>query len=316
MKITVLDRASMGLDLSFDELNALGDLEIFETTAPDELYERCAESDVLVFNKIKITRDLMEKCHNLKLLCVFATGYDNIDIVAAREFGIAACNVPAYSTDSVTLCTVANVLYLFTHLKEYNDHVVSGRYGAEGKANALTPVYHEISGKTWGIIGYGNIGKSVAKVSKALGANVIVNKRTPVDEAECVDLKTLCENSDIITVHCPLNNETRGLINEEMIALMKPSVVLVNEARGAVTDEEAVAEAILSGKIAAFGSDVFSAEPFDEKHPMHKIMGRKNVCLTPHCAWGAFEARERCLRIICDNIKAYNEGKIQNRVDI
>jgi glycerate dehydrogenase len=316
MKITVLDRASMGCDISFDELKKLGDTEIFESTGTEELYGRCAESDVLVFNKVKITRDLMEKCRNLKLLCVFATGYDNIDVTAAKERGIAVCNVPAYSTDSVTLCTVANVLYLFTHLREYNEHVVSGKYVAEGKANALTPVYHEIAGKTWGIIGYGNIGKSVAKVAKALGANVIVCKRTPTDEAVCVDLKTLCEKSDIITIHCPLNIETRGLISKEMIAIMKPSVLIVNEARGAVTDEEAIAEAIINGSIAAFGSDVFSSEPFDENHPMHRIMGLKNVCLTPHCAWGAFEARERCLRIICDNIKAYIDGKIQNRVDI
>ena len=275
MKITVLDRASMGTDLSFSSLEQLGNVEIFEATTNDQIYERCAESDVLVFNKVKITRDLMQKCRNLKLLCVFATGYDNIDIAAARDFGIAACNVPAYSTDSVTLCTIANVLYLYTHLKEYNEHVISGKYTEEGKANALTPIYHEISGKTWGIVGYGNIGKSVAKVAKALGANVIVNKRTPVDDAECVDIKTLCQNSDIITVHCPLNDETRGLINKKMIDLMKPSAIVVNEARGAVIDENAIAEAIIDKKIAAFGSDVFSTEPFDSLLIVHGAHSRQ-----------------------------------------
>jgi glycerate dehydrogenase len=270
----------------------------------------------LIFNKVKITENVMKNCRNLKLLCVFATGFDNIDIAAAKKYGIAACNVPAYSTDSVTLCTVANVLSLYTHLREYNEHVTSGKYSAEGKANALVPVYHEIAGKTWGIIGYGNIGKSVAKVAKALGANVIVNKKHPIDEVECVDVETLCRRSDIITVHCPLNDETRGLIGRDMINVMKSEVIIVNEARGAVLDEDAIADAILNGKIAAFGSDVFSTEPFQSNHPMHKIMGLKNVCLTPHCAWGAFEARERCLQIICDNIKAFFDGKLQNRVDI
>ena len=316
MKITVLDRASMGDDLSFAPLYELGEVTVFDNTAKTELSERIADSDVIVLNKIKIDADTLKGAEKLKLICVFATGYDNIDVLAARENGVAVCNVPAYSTDSVCLFTVAKVLSLYSHLGEYREYVRVGKYSESGSANCLTPVYHEIKGKTWGIIGFGNIGRAVACVAEALGARVIVNKRTPVDGYECVDVDTLCKQSDIITVHCPLTDATRGMINDDRIALMKPSVVLVNEARGAVLDESAVTRAVLEGRIAAFGCDVYSQEPFDKKHPYTAIMSLSNVCLTPHAAWGAYEARERCLNVICDNIKSFVDGKTLNRVDI
>ena len=316
MKIKVLDRASMGLDLSFACLEAIGDVEIYDNTSPEELITRVADAEALVLNKIKINDEVMAAAKQLRLVCVFATGYDNIDVAAARARGIAVCNVPAYSTDSVALFTVTNALTLFTHLKEYTEYVSSGKYSASGRANCLTPVYREMTGKVWGIVGFGNIGRAVARVAEALGARVIVNKRTPVNDYECVDIDTLCKESDIITIHCPLNSETRGLIGAERIALMKPTVILVNEARGAVTDEIAVANAVKSGRIAAFGSDVYSEEPFPADHPFAEISSLPNVCLTPHAAWGAYEARERCLRVICSNINSFIEGKIQNRVDI
>lgn len=315
MKITVLDRASMGCDLSFAPLSELGEVTIYENTTPEELRKRVSEAEVLVLNKVKITEEIFERAKALKLICVFATGFDNIDIVCARKKGIAVCNVPAYSTDSVALFTVANVLALYSHLFEYRDYVSSGEYSESGRANRLTPVYRELRGKTWGIIGFGNIGRAVARVAESFGAKVIVNKRVPIDDYECVDIDTLCKSSDIITVHCPLNDETRGLISAERIALMKGSVVLVNEARGAVLDESAVAEAVLEGRIGAFGCDVYSKEPFDKKHPYTEIASLPNVCLTPHSAWGAYEARERCLGVICNNIKSFIRGENLNRVD-
>lgn len=316
MKIKILDRSAMGLDLSFEKLSKFGELEIYDTTSAEELCERASDAEILVINKIKITEEVLRKAKALKLICVFATGYDNINLEVAKELGIAVCNVPAYSTDSVTLFTVSNVLYLFSHLAEYKNHVSSGKYTNEGKANAITPVYHELRGKTWGIIGFGNIGKSVAKVAEAFGCNIIVNKRTPIDNFRCVDIDTLCRESDIITIHCPLNEATRNLINKDRIDMMKESVIIVNEARGAVTDEEAIASAVVEGKIAGFGSDVYSTEPFKKDHPFTKIMGLNNVCLTPHSAWGAIEARERCLNVICNNINDFMQNKITNRVDI
>ncbi len=316
MNIVVLDRAAMGMDLTFSDLEKMGKLTVYESTAPDEICERISDADIVILNKVKITESVLKSADGLKLICVFATGYDNIDINAARERGVGVCNVPAYSTDSVALFTVANVLYLYSHLGEYRAHVASGRYTECGKANCLVPVYHELRGKTWGIVGFGNIGRAVAKVAEAFGAEIIVNKRTPISEYKCVDIDTLCKCSDIITVHCPLNNETRGLIDKDRIALMKDSVVLVNEARGAVLDEGAVADAVANGKIGAFGCDVYSKEPYDEDHPFAKIASLDNVCLTPHAAWGAYEARVRCLKVICDNISCFINGKIQNRVDI
>ena len=316
MKIKVLDRAALGEDTPLDVLYQLGDVEVFDRTSPEELSARCDDADVIVINKIKVTGDVIRSSSSLKLICVFATGYDNIDIATARECGVAVCNVPGYSTDSVALFTMATTLSLLTRLNEYRACVASGEYTASGVPNKLTPVYHELAGKTWGIVGYGNIGSAVARAAEAMGAHIIVNKRTPVDGCRCVDIDTLCKESDIITLHCPLNDATRELINEERIGLMKPGVILVNEARGAVVSETAVAQAVESGKIAAFGCDVYSTEPFPSDHPSNNIKSLPNVILTPHAAWGAYEARARCMGIIAENIGAFVDGKIKNRVDI
>lgn len=314
MKIIILDRIAMGLDTSFDELYKLGEVTVYDSTSPEELLKRSIDADVLVFNKVKITREAIENSKKLKLLCVFATGYDNIDLEAAKEHNIAVCNVPGYSTESVTLFTVATVTALASKLFEYSDFVRCGEYSESNSANRLTPVYHEISGKTWGIIGCGNIGTSVANVAKALGAKVIVNKRTPVSDFECVDIDTLCRESDVITIHCPLNDSTRSLINKERISIMKKSVILVNEARGAVLSEKDVAEALLEGRIAGFGADVYSEEPFRSSHPFYAIKNLPNVILTPHAAWGSYEARSRCVAIISENIKSFFDNKVKNRI--
>lgn len=315
MKIVILDRASIGFDTPISVLSRFGEVVCYDSSSPEEAKERSADADVIIINKIKVTREIMESSDSLKLVCVFATGFDNVDIAAAREKGIAVCNVPGYSTDSVVLFTVSKVLALCSHLFEYNGFVKSGEYSASGVPNRLTPVYHELSGKTWGIIGYGNIGRAVGRVAEALGAKVIVNKRTPSDDATCVDIDTLCRESDIITVHCPLNDHSRALINEHRLSIMKPGVILVNEARGAVLDEAAVTKAIKEKKIAAFGCDVYSTEPFGKDHPYNDIMHMPNVILTPHAAWGSYEARERCINIIADNIDSFISRKILNRVD-
>lgn len=316
MKIAVLDRFSLGEDTPFDCLYNLGEVVIYNSTSPCEIVDRLSDVDVVILNKIKMTADVIYSAKNLKLICVFATGFDNIDLDAARKTGVAVCNVPAYSTDSVALFTVATVLSLVTHLNEYRDFVSSGKYTLSGVPNRLVPVYHELNGKTWGIIGYGNIGKAVGNIATAFGAKLVVNKRTPIDGVRCVDIDTLCKESDIITVHCPLNEKTRCLINEERLALMKPDVVLVNEARGAVLSEDAVANALIQGKIGAFGCDVYSSEPFDMDHPYNKIMHLNNCILTPHAAWGSYESRVRCINIIAENIKSFFDGKMLNRVDI
>ena len=316
MKIVILDRLSLGADTPFDCLYPLGEVVVYDSTAEEEICERCDGADVAIINKIKFKESVLSRCKTLRLICVFATGFDNVDLEAARHHGIAVCNVPGYSTDSVAQFTVATVLSLISHLREYNEFVISGEYTASGVPNRLVPVYHELAGKTWGIIGLGNIGMRVMAVAEAFGAKVIYSRHTQCDDKRFVDIDTLCRESDIISIHCPLNNESRELINNERIAQMKPSVILVNEARGAVIDEEAVARAVEEGRIGAFGSDVFSVEPFGEKHPFYRIMKHKNVLLTPHAAWGSYESRLRCINIIRENIDSFLTGKTLNRVDI
>ena len=211
---------------------------------------------------------------------------------------------------------VATVLSLVSHLREYNDFVRNGSYSKSSAANKITPVFHELSGKTWGIIGFGNIGRAVARVAEAFGAKIIVNKRTPINDYELVDIDTLCSESDIITIHCPLNDGTRNLINKEKISLMKKNVIIVNEARGAVLNEKDIADAVINKEIAGFGCDVYSAEPFTSEHPYYNIKDFDNVVLTPHAAWGAYEARERCVNVICSNIDSFLSNEKLNRVDL
>lgn len=315
MLIKILDRNAMGEDTPFTPLYELGEVEIFGSTEPHELSERISDADVIILNKVKITKDALAAAKNLRLICTFATGYDNIDVSACKEAGIAVCNVPAYSTDSVALMTVATVLALRTHLFEYTDYVNSGEYTRSGIANKLTPVYHEIAGAKWGIIGYGNIGKAVGAAARALGAEVMYYQRTKVADSEYADVDKICSECDVITLHCPLNGDSRNLIDKRRISLMKQGVILVNEARGAVLSESDVADAVISGKIGGFGCDVYSVEPFGGAHPYTKLLGMKNVILTPHSAWGSYEARVRCVDIICGNIKAFIGGEIKNRVD-
>ena len=316
MKITVLDAGTLGADLSLAPLKEIGECSVYETTSPEDVVERIADCDVVVINKIKLNESNLSSAKNLKLICVAATGYDNIDISYCRGKGIAVCNVEGYSSHSVSQVTVSMVLSLVNHLNEYNKFVRSGEYSESGVANRLVPVYHELNGMTWGSVGFGNIGKEVGAVAKALGCKLIVCKRTPVDGYECVDIDTLCRESDIITIHTPLNDSTRNLINKERLSLMKKDVVIVNAARGAVTDESAIADALISGSIGAFGTDVYSVEPFEKNHPLYNIKDLPNVILTPHMAWGAYESRKRCLDEIVSNIKDFYIGGTKGRVDL
>ena len=315
MKITVLDASTLGADLDLSPLDAVGETEIYGLTSPEEVSRRIEHSDVVIINKVKLNESVLADALNLKLICVAATGYDNIDIEYCRRRGIQVSNVVGYSTNSVAQVTVASVLEMITHMREYTAFVVSGEYTRSGVANKVAPVYHELAGKTWGVIGLGNIGKKVAAIAEAFGCRVIAFKRTPDENYNCVDLKTLCRESDIITIHTPLNDGTRGLIGKNELDMMKKDVIIFNAARGAVTDEAAVAEAVLEGRIGAFGTDVYSVEPFSEEHPMYKIKDLPNVCLTPHMAWASAEARERCLNEMIENIQCFKNGIKRNSVN-
>lgn len=316
MKIAVLDADTLGSDISLSPLENYGEVRIFPSSSPDEIALHLGDCEVAVINKLKMNRATLGDNRTLRLICLFATGFDNVDLDFCRERGIAVCNVVGYSTLSVAQITVSMALSLVSHLQTYSSHVLSGRYSAGTIANKLTPVYHEIAGMTWGIAGYGNIGKAVGKVAEALGCRVIAFKRTPEDGVETVSLPELCRRSDILSIHLPLSDTTRGIIGKNELALMKDGAILVNMARGAVTDEAAVAEAVKNGHLGGFGCDVYSTEPFTENHPFSSILSCENVCLTPHMAWGAKEARERCLDEICLNIRSFLENGKRSRVDL
>lgn len=313
MKIVLLDYGSLGPEIDLSPITNAGELTAYEVTTAEQIPERIRTADVVITNKLKMNRITLAAAENLKLICVTATGYDNVDLSYCTERNIAVCNVPGYSTDSVAQLTIAIVLALSTHLVTYRDHVHSGFYSRSGRPNLLAPVWHELAGRTWGIVGCGNIGRKVAAVAAALGCKVLVYRRTPDPDYETVDLDTLLRESDVVTVHLPLNDETRGIISREKIGLMKKHAILVNVARGAVADEEALTDAIEAQTIGGLGVDVYSMEPIPSDHPYHRIMDKPNVILTPHCAWGAQEARNRCIREVAENINAFRRGENRNR---
>lgn len=314
MKIKILDAATLGADVDLSVFDSLGEVEIYQLTTRTELFLRVADAEACIINKVKFDREAIDAAKKLRLICVAATGYDNIDTAYCAEKGIAVCNVAGYSSNSVSQLTVAMVLSASVNLSAFRTSVADGTYSNGNVQNILTPVYHELAGKTWGIIGYGGIGQKVGAVAKALGCRVVVNKRMPVDGAECLTLNALLSVSDIVTLHVPLTDMTRGMIGERELSLMKDGAFLVNVARGAVLDEEAVARAVECGKLGFFGCDVYSTEPMPESHPYFRIKDRENVCLTPHMAWGAYEARERCMNEIFKNIRAFLDGGRRNRI--
>lgn len=314
MKIVILDASTLGSDIDLSMVERLGEVKIYQKTKPEEAADRISDCDVVILNKVRLDESNLCFAKKLKLICITATGFDNVSVKACKELGIALCNVSGYSTDSVAQTTLATVLALCMHIPYFDRYVKSGAYTESGVHNCLSPVFYELAGKTWGIAGYGNIGRKVAEAAKALGCRVIAYSRTPKEGVECVDLDALCRESDIITLHLPLSEETRGIIGKDRLAMMKKSVVLVNESRGAVTDETAVAKALKSGDIAAFGTDVYSLEPIAEDNPLAGLYDRENVIFTPHLAWGAYEARVRCLNEVILNIEDFLNGGKRNRI--
>ena len=315
MKIVILDKMTLGDDIDLSPLYKLNaEIDIFDSTKPDEVEERIINADVVIVNKIKLGENNLSAASKLKLICVAATGYDNIDLNFCASHNISLCNVPGYSTESVAQLTVGMALYLVMHLDDYRGFVNSGEYTHSGIANRLVPVYHEMSSLTWGVVGGGAIGKRVADIASTLGCNVLMCRRKKDETYKNATIDEVCKNSDIISLHIPLNESTYNIINKERIDEMKDGAVFINVARGNVADEAALAEAVKRGKLGGLGIDVYSKEPFPKDHPYHDIMNMKNVCLTPHMAWGAAEARNRCLSIVAENIRLFFEGKAVNKI--
>ena len=315
IKIVILDSKTLGSDIEFSQFGRFGTVSVYPVTSQDEVKERICDADVIIVNKIKLNEGNLFGARNLKLICVTATGYDNIDVEYCKKCGIGVCNVRGYSSDSVAQTTVAMALSLVNNIAVFDKYVKNGSYTKSGTQNKVEPVFHEMTTMTWGIVGLGGIGKRTAEIAKALGCRVLAFKRIPDSGYECVDIDTLCRESDIISVHLPLTAQTKHLINRERISEMKETAIVINVARGAVVDEKALTDAVMRGEIGGIGIDVYSFEPMSEDSPYHKVKDCDNVILTPHMAWGAYEARVRCMDEIEKNIESFYKGEMRNRVD-
>lgn len=316
MKIAILDSGTLGDDLDFSIFEKFGRVEEYKMTDERQVQFRAMDVDIIIVNKVKLNAKTLGRAERLKLICVTATGYDNVDLDYCRGRGIAVCNVKGYSTDSVAQLTMSMALSLATNLSQFHNYVKSREYSMSGIQNHLTPVFHELSGMTWGVVGLGGIGKKVAQLATAFGCEVLCFKRSSEPGYKCVSLEELCEKSDIISIHLPLTDKTRNIINADMIGRMKQSAIVINVARGAVTDEAALAEAVESKKIGGLGVDVYSKEPMELTSPYIRLLDNPNVILTPHMAWGAYESRVRCMEEIVGNIEVFLHGGRRNRVEL
>ena len=314
-KAVILDAQTVSDgDVSLTPLTALCDTKVYEYTVAEDVAERIGDAEIVLTNKCRITREVFEKCPNLKYVGVFATGYNNIDIDAARERGAVVANVPGYSTNSVAQHTFALILYHYSSVSRYVEYTSKGEWCFSKLFTHFGPPLYELAGKTLGIVGYGAIGRAVAKIAGAFGMNILVHTRTApkdTDGIEVVGLEELLKLSDIVTLHCPLTPDTEKLINAQTLSLMKPSAMLINTSRGGVIDEYAMREALDEGKIAAFGADVLTVEPMDKNCP---LLGAKNCYITPHIAWAPLETRLRLIDLVRDNLEGYLNGHIINNV--
>ena len=314
MKISVLDIATLGDDLNFDAINRLGDVVVYDITRQEDVIDRIKDAEVLILNKVKLTRENLPYAKNLKLVCITATGFDNVDLDYCQKHNIGVCNVASYSTDSVVQLTIAMAFSLATNLGSFDDYVKSGKYTNSGVFNCVKPVFREMSALTWGVVGLGNIGTKVATIAKAMGCTVLAYKRTPTDSYTCVDIDTLCQKSDIISIHTPLCDKTYHLINEKRLSMMKDGAILINVARGSVVDEVAVADAVINKKLGGLGVDVYSIEPMQPDSPYQKLLNCENVIFTPHMAWGAIDSRQRCMDEVAKNIESFINGEKRSRL--
>ncbi len=316
MKIVILDAyAANPGDLSWDEFAALGELTVYDRTAQEDAAARIGDSEVVFINKVRLTDEIFAACPNLKLVSILATGYNIVDLAAAKRRGITVCNVPGYSTRAVVQMTFALLLEICQQVGLHSGAVHTGRWQTCPDFCFWDRPLIELDGKTMGIVGYGAIGSAVGTVAQALGMKLLVTARheRPVPEgARFVSLPELLAQSDVVSLHCPQTAENARMIDAGALAQMKDGAILLNTARGGLLDEQAVADALRSGKLLAAGMDVVSAEPIRADNP---LLTAPNCFLTPHIAWAPLETRRRLQAISAENLRAFLAGKPQNVVN-
>lgn len=313
MKIVVVDGYTLNPgDLSWDTIKAFGEMEIYDRTDPKDTAERIREADIVLVNKLKLTREALEGAKNLKYIVVQATGFDCVDREAAEELGIMVSNVPTYGTDTVAQFTIALILELAHQIGRHSESVKRGGWVESPDWSYQLSPQIEVRGKTLGIIGYGRIGQRTAEIAQALGMEVITEKRGGREyDIPAVTLEELLETADFVSLHCPLTPETRGIIDKDSLARMKEGAFLINSSRGPLIVEQDLREALDNGVIAGAAVDVISEEPMREGNLLKEA---RNIIITPHIAWSAREARIRIMATTVENIESYLAGDVKNRV--
>lgn len=317
MEIVILDANTLGRDLDLSPLNKFGDIVIYQYTKEENILDHCKNAEVIILNKVVLGEREFKNLPKLKLICLTATGYNNIDIEKAEEFNIAVCNVAGYSTDSVAQHTFSMLLYQLQHLKYYDNYIKAGKYSESSTFTHIEKTWNEINGKNWGIIGMGNIGRKVAQIATAFGANITYYSTSGIKRDEEYleqTLEELLKSSDIISIHAPLNENTKNLIGEKEFQIVKKNLIILNLGRGGIINEEALSEAIDSDKIHGACIDVLTQEPVNPDNPLVNVKNSNKLFITPHIAWASIEARNRVVSEICLNIESFEEGKERNRV--
>lgn len=316
MKIVILDADTISNgDVSLSPITSLGDAHVYDLMPAEKLPLVCQDADVLLCNKAEITASLMDACKNLRFVGVFATGYNNIDLAAAAERGITVCNVPGYSTQAVAQHTFALLLSLVGSIPQYSASVHAGDWVQSKQFTYFKYPQTLLYGKTLGIFGYGAIGKRVADIGRALGMRILVHTRSPqkCPEVETVSVQELFRNADVLSMHCPLNEQNKGIVNAAHLSLMKPSAYFINTARGGLVDEAALAQALNDGKLAGAGIDVLTKEPMVSDNP---LLTAKNCIITPHNAWAPPQVRETLVALVAENVRLFAQGNPHNIVNV
>lgn len=319
MNIVVLERNSVGTDIPVDCLEELGNVTCYpNTVTAEEVRERVRDAHIIVANKAPIGEESLKDAPNVKLVCEFATGYDNCDLQYCRRRGIKVANVRDYSTAMVAQHTFTLALALSQKLMHYDNYVKSGAYAAQDRFSNFDLPFWELEGKTWGIAGMGNIGRRVARIATAFGCRVIFHSLTGKSgctEYSQVDKDTLLAESDFLSLHCPLSDLSRNFIDREALQKMKRTAILINVARGPVVNNSDLYEALMSGQIRAAGLDVLEEEPITRENPLSRVKDSSRLIITPHLAWASVEARSRCVEGVYLNIAAFQRGEDRNIVN-
>lgn len=319
MKIVALERNSAGTDISMECFQDFGEVIYYgNTTTKEQVKERVKEAEIIIANKSPLNEDTLKDATGVKLICELATGYDNVDLNYCKSRGITVCNVRDYCTGMVAQHTMTLVLALSQKLFHYDNYVKSGEYSAQDRFSNFDIPFYELEGKTWGIVGMGNIGKKVAQLATAFGCKVIFHsvtgKSTCTDYPQ-VDKDTLLAESDFLSLHCPLSDLSRGFIDAEALKKMKKTAILINVARGPVVNNADLAEALRAGEILAAGLDVIEGEPLELSNPLSELKDSNQLIITPHLAWASVEARTRCVEGVYKNIQAFLAGTPTNVVN-